>query len=105
MAHANEYRLIIEKLTSKDLIILFSLSGENPNLQGLPDIPAVKGAKMISLTNFKSNWLSGHADFNLYASSTMNPIPKNWWVRSASSFFIVVEALAFGYLDYINSKR
>jgi len=104
MAHANEYRLIIEKLTSKDLIILFSLSGENPNLQGLPDIPAVKGAKMISLTNFKSNWLSGHADFNLYASSTMNPIPKNWWVRSASSFFIVVEALAFGYLDYINSK-
>ncbi|WP_066058275.1 MurR/RpiR family transcriptional regulator [Robertmurraya korlensis] len=105
MAHANEYKLIIEKLTSKDLIILFSLSGENPNLQGLLDIPAVKGAKMISLTNLKSNWLSGHADFNLYASSTMNPIPKNWWVRSASSFFIVVEALAFGYLDFINNKR
>lgn len=103
--HTNEYKRIIEKLTSKDLIVLFSLSGENPNLQGLLDIPAVKGTKIISLTNFKNNWLSGHADFNLYASSTMNPIPENWWVQSASSFFIVVEALAFGYIDYRNKKR
>ncbi|WP_053363070.1 MurR/RpiR family transcriptional regulator [Bacillus sp. FJAT-27251] len=105
MVHANEYRRVIEKLTSEDLIILFSLSGENPTLQGLLDIPAVKGAKIISVTNFKSNWLSGNADYNLYASSTMNPNPRNWWVRSASSFFIVVEALAFGYIGYKNKKR
>ncbi len=105
MSHTNEYKRIIEKLTSEDLIILLSLSGENPSLQGLLDIPAVKGTKIISLTNFKSNWLSGHSDINLYASSTKNPNPKNWWIQSASSFFIVVEALAFGYIDYINSQE
>ncbi|MFT8320257.1 MAG: MurR/RpiR family transcriptional regulator [Bacillus sp. (in: firmicutes)] len=105
MVYANEYRLIIEKLTSNDLIILFSLSGENPNLQGLLDIPIVKGAKIISVTNFKSNWLSGHAHYCLYASSTFHSDPKNWWVQSAASFFLVVEALAFGYIEYVNKRK
>lgn len=74
--HANEYKRIIERLNEDDLLFLFSLSGENPNLQGILDIPELKGTKIISVTNFKSNWLSGHADFNLYASSMSNGSPK-----------------------------
>lgn len=103
--HANEYKRIIERLNEDDLLFLFSLSGENPNLQGILDIPELKGTKIISVTNFKSNWLSGHADFNLYASSMSNGSPNNWWVQSSSSFFIVIETLTFGFIEYQNQKK
>jgi RpiR family glv operon transcriptional regulator len=103
--YSSEYRRIIEKVGSEDLIFVLSLSGENPNLDGVLDIPKMKGAKTISLTNFKSNSLAGKADFNLYASSTLNPTPLNWWSQSVSSFFVVLEALLFGYMDYSNKKE
>lgn len=103
--YSSEYRRIIEKVGSEDLIFVLSLSGENPNLDGVLDIPKMKGAKTISLTNFKSNSLAGKADFNLYASSTLNPTPLNWWSQSVSSFFVVLEALLFGYMDYSNKKK
>lgn len=102
--HSSEYRRIMEKLSPSDLIIVLSLSGDNPNLDGVLDIPKVKGTKTISLTNFKSNQLAGEADFNLYASSTLSPLPQNWWIQPVSPFFIVVEALLFGYIDYISEK-
>lgn len=103
--YSNEYRRIIENVELDDLIFVLSLSGENLNIDGILDIPKVKGAKTISLTNFKSNSLAGKADFNLYASSTLNPAPHNWWIQSVSSFFIVVEVLLFGYMDYKSGKK
>ncbi|QCJ44679.1 MurR/RpiR family transcriptional regulator [Bacillus sp. S3] len=102
--YSSEYRRIIENVTEEDLIFVLSLSGENPTLDGVLDIPKVKGAKTISLTNFKSNSLAGKADFKLYASSTLNPAPQNWWTQSVSSFFVVLEALLFGYMDYRSRK-
>lgn len=98
--HSSEYRRIMENVTAKDLIIVLSLSGENPNLDGLLDIPHVKGTKTISLTNFKSNRLAGRTDYNLYASSTVNATPEHWWIQAVSPFFIVIERLLFGYMDY-----
>ncbi|WP_373893758.1 MurR/RpiR family transcriptional regulator [Virgibacillus sp. CBA3643] len=103
--YSSEYRRIIENIEVDDLIFVLSLSGENPNLDGVLDIPKVKGAKTISLTNFKSNSLAGKADFNLYASSTLNPAPQNWWTQSVSPFFVVLEALLFGYMDYSGRKE
>jgi RpiR family transcriptional regulator, glv operon transcriptional regulator len=103
--YSSEYKRIIESVGVGDLIFILSLSGENPNLDGVLDIPKVKGAKTISLTNFKSNSLAGRADFNLYASSTLNPAEQNWWVQSVSSFFVVLEALLFGYMDFRDRKE
>lgn len=102
--YSSEYRRIIENIEADDVIFVLSLSGENPNIDGVLDIPKVKGAKTISLTNFKSNSLAGKADFNLYASSTLNPAPENWWIQSVSSFFVVLEVLLFGYMDYRSRK-
>lgn len=103
--YSSEYRRVIENIENGDLIFVLSLSGENPNINGVLDIPKVKGAKTISLTNFKSNSLAGKADFNLYASSTLNPAPQNWWIQSVSSFFVVLEVLLFGYMDYKGKKE
>jgi len=103
--YSSEYRRVIENIDTDDLVFVLSLSGENPNIDGVLDLPKVKGAKTISLTNFKSNSLAGKADFNLYASSTLNPAPQNWWIQSVSSFSIVLEALLFGYMDYRGRKE
>lgn len=103
--YSSEYKRIIENVEAEDLIFVLSLSGENPNLDGVLDIPKLKGVKTISLTNFKSNSLAGKADFNLYASSTLNPASQKWWNQSVSSFFVVLEALLFGYLDYKHKQE
>lgn len=100
---SNEYRRAMEMLTEQDMIFLLSLSGENPGLKNLLEIPLLKGAKLVSITNFKSNWLAQNADFRYYASSTPNAVPRNWWVQSSSSFFVVIEALVFGYLDSLEA--
>ncbi|MEI5989750.1 hypothetical protein A5881_001243 [Enterococcus termitis] len=99
-ADSVEFKRIVEQLAENDVIFLLSLSGENRSLDGILNILKIKRALIVSITNFKSNWLSGQATYNLYASSSRSPIPNDWWLQSASSFFTLVEAFAFGYIDY-----
>lgn len=97
---SNEYRRAVEMLARKDIIFLLSLSGENPGLKNLLEIPLLKGVKLVSVTNFKSNWLAQNADFRYYAASSQSEIPRNWWMQSSSSFFLLLEMLVFGYIEY-----
>lgn len=99
-ADSVEFRRIVEQLEETDVIFLLSLSGENRSLEGILNILKIRQAAIISITNFKSNWLSGQATYNLYASSSRSPIPQDWWLQSASSFFTLVEAFSFGFIDY-----
>lgn len=99
-AQSVEFRRIVEGLNEDDVLFLLSLSGENIGLEGILNILNIKKSVIISITNFKSNWLSGRSTYNLYASSSRSPLPQDWWLQTASTFFILIETFAFGFVDY-----
>lgn len=96
----NEIRRILEYVNKDDLLFLLSLSGENTGLLDLLNILSIKEAKIVSITNFKDNSLSGRSDYSLYANSSRSPLPEDWWLQTSSTFFMLIEAFAFGYVDY-----
>lgn len=99
-SQSNEFKRIVERLTEKDLIFVLSLSGENRHLANVLNILSIHNSTTVSITNMQNNWLSGRADYSLYASSSRNPNPDDWWLQTASSFFLLIEAFAFGYMDF-----
>lgn len=103
-AQSNEFRRIIERLTEEDIIFVLSLSGENTHLENVLNTLSIRHSVIVSVTSLQNNWLSGRAQYNLYASTSRSPLPKDWWLQTASSFFILIEAFAFGYMDYVRKK-
>lgn len=97
---SNEFRRILERLTQKDIVFVLSLSGENSRLENIINRLKIIKSKIVSITSIQNNWLSGKADFNLYAITSRSPLPKDWWLQTASPFFVLIEAFAFGYMDY-----
>ena len=98
--NSNEFRRILERLTEKDIVFVLSLSGENNRLESIIHQLELVKSKIVSITSLQYNWLSGKSDFNLYATTSRSPLPKDWWLQTASSFFVLIEAFAFGYMDY-----
>lgn len=102
---SSEFKRIISRLSEKDMIFILSLSGENIYLENTLNVLSIRASTIVSVTIFQNNWLSGKANYNLYASSSRSPLPKDWWLQTASSFFILIEAFAFGYVDYLRKKE
>lgn len=104
-AHTSEFRRILERLTEDDVVIVLSLSGENRHLERILDALSVRSATLLSITSLQSNVLSGRADYRLYASSSRSPLPQDWWLQTVSTFFILIESFAFGYVNYVRQKK
>jgi len=102
---SNEFRRILERLSEKDIVFVLSLSGENNRLESIMNRLKIVNSKIVSITSLQNNWLSGKADYNLYATTSRSPLPKDWWLQTASSFFLLVEAFAFGYMDYKRKQQ
>ena len=84
-----EFRRMSEFMTKDDLVFILSLSGENKDLETVINILKVKKIKLVSMTNYLSNWLSMNCDFNLYCYS----------------FFVLIESFIFGFNDYIKGLK
>lgn len=104
-SQSNEFKRIIENITKDDLIFVFSLSGENQHLLNVLNVLSTYHSTIVSITNMQNNLLSGRADYSLYASSSRSPNPNDWWLQTSSSFFLLIEAFAFGYVDYCRRKE
>ena len=106
-SQSNEFKRIVENLKENDMIFVFSLSGENSHLENVLNTLSIRHAIVVSVTSLQNNWLSKRADYNLYAATNRSPIPKDWWLQTASSFFVLIELFAFGYVDYLklNEKK
>lgn len=102
---SNEFRRILERLSEKDIVFVLSLSGENNRLESIIKRLKIVHSKIVSITSLQNNWLSGKADYNLYATTSRSPLPKDWWLQTASSFFLLIEAFAFGYMDYKRKQQ
>lgn len=99
-----EFQRMSEILNKDDLVFVLSLSGENIELEEVVDIIKRKQVELISITNYHSNMLSKICEYNLYACSSRSPLPEDWWLRTASTFFVLIESFMFGYSDYIRKK-
>jgi Transcriptional regulators len=102
---SSEFQRMTENLDDNDLIIILSLSGENKSLEDVVKKIKIKQIKSLSITNYHSNWLSQNCDFNLYSRSSRNPDSEYWWLKTTSTFFVLIEAFVFGYNDFLISKK
>ncbi len=99
-----EFQRMAEMVSKKDVVFVLSLSGENIELEEVISIIKQRRASLISITNYHSNWLSKNCDFNLYSFSSRSPLPDDWWLRTTSTFFILIESFIFGYNDFLRKR-
>lgn len=100
-----EFRRMYEILTQQDLVIVLSLSGENIDLENAINLLNQKKVTTLSISNYQNNFLSQNCQYNLYAWSSRSPLPQDWWLRTTSTFFVLIESLVFGYNDYLKEKN
>lgn len=101
--YSSEFMHISEIIDSNDFIIILSLSGENNQLENVVKQLKILNIPLLSITNYSNNWLSRNCTFNLYAPSSKSPFPEDWWLRTTSTFFLLIECFIFSYNDYLKS--
>lgn len=99
---AAEFKRMYEILSNQDLVFILSLSGENIELEDSINLLSQKNVKTVSISNFQSSFLSKNCNYNAYGWSSRSPVPNDWWLRTTSTFFVLIEAIVFGYKDYLN---
>ncbi|MDR0299079.1 MAG: MurR/RpiR family transcriptional regulator [Streptococcaceae bacterium] len=90
-----------KKLTQKDLLISFSISGEQENVLIPATIAKANSAKVISITGFSQNSLSKLSDLQLYAM-TDNTLINGLDMASRLSFTYIVSLIFREYLATYN---
>ncbi|WPH42637.1 MurR/RpiR family transcriptional regulator [Enterococcus faecalis] len=95
-----EFKHFFNVLGQNDLVFIISLTGNNKNLIDVLNLLSLKRTKTISLTGHTDNLLSQRADYRLYASRFKDVSVDS--LQSNSMFYVVIEALVFGYLEYKN---
>lgn len=103
--HSTEFRHISTRLSEKDFVIVLSLSGDNQDLEVVVEKLKIHHVKLLSITNYSNNWLSKNCDYNLYARSSKSPNPNDWWLKTSSTFFVLIETFVFGFNDYIRENQ
>lgn len=105
MIHDNDQiETIVEDLTSEDVMIIISLSGNSKILFPVMKQLNAKKITVISMTNLKSNYLSSMAQYNLYATSSYVKTPIRDLITFIP-FFILGEVLSRQYLLYKMEKK
>ncbi|WP_312476691.1 MurR/RpiR family transcriptional regulator [Neobacillus sp.] len=100
-----EWAMISADINEKDLIIIYSLSGDTPMLFPTLKMFVAKGVSVISITNLKNNRLASMTPHNLYASSSQIHLSNSIIDNSFTPFFLISEALFRNYVNYkINQK-
>jgi RpiR family transcriptional regulator, glv operon transcriptional regulator len=97
------YQILIERMTEKDLLIVFSSSGNNPILQEALSTPILKNVKILGITSHDNNWLVNHSTYSIQAH--IEPIDSfSDLFRLYSPFHVIIEILAYSYIEYKNAK-
>ena len=92
-------------MSSDDLCILISVSGENEKMVQTARQLRVRGTTLLSITKNRENTLAHLCDYQLYVEAAeLVDTPIHWQYESTSSYFILIDILFFKYLDYQNRK-
>lgn len=97
-----EFRWIAESVTSDDLVLVVSFSGENKDVTEISKLIKLKGAEIISITPLTKNHLSSLTPNNLYyQASELSKISNNpnAEYNMFTTLHIVMDALFRNYYD------
>ena len=92
------------QLTSDDLVLALSISGETSLIIAAATVAKSRGAALVSFTNLGSNTLSGMADENLYVNAT-NFVCSGIQVQSRVQLLMLCEYLFFRYIETYGDER
>lgn len=97
---ANESYIYADVITQKDVILMVSYAGENPQLLDFARKLKMKGVPIISITATKNNSLSHMASEALYVEvpDLMNPLGARY--QGLVNYFILIDFIVVKYMDY-----
>lgn len=99
--HTSLYQIMIERMCEKDLLIVFSGSGNNPVLKEALTTPILKNVKILGITANAKNWLMNHSTFGLHANID-SPTAVNSIYSLYSPIHVIIELLAYSYVEFLN---
>lgn len=92
---------LFDVISDRDVIVLISLSGNNESITDVAKTLKLKGAKVISFTEFKNNTLSDLSDEKLYISSKdLNFIEHHPSYKLTMLYFVMIELLFIKYATF-----
>ena len=89
----HEFKMILNKATSKDIFFIISLSGESHQLSDITNLLQLRQNYFISVTTLKDNMLAQRANYNIYVSSNTFYLEDGTDYSSFISYHIFFETL------------
>lgn len=98
--HRHETMEEIELLTSADLLIIISISGETAQVLEIAELGKRKGVPIVSVTHFSRNTLQGIADLSLYCYAPRKMI-KQYNVTDKTPLMITLQEFSEYYWRFV----
>ncbi|MBB6624413.1 MurR/RpiR family transcriptional regulator [Clostridium gasigenes] len=100
-----EIDLTLDTMTSNDLMIVISLSGESSHIRGFAKQLSIRNIPFISVTKLKNNELAKLSKESLYINTSVVNIGNSVEYEAVNLFFILVEILFLKYIMYKNNRK
>ena len=98
-----EIDLTLDALTSEDLVIIISYSGESSQVKSFAKQLLIRDIPFISITQLKTNNLARLSNESIYINTKAVNIGNNISYNSTNLFFIFVELFFLKYMNYKNA--
>lgn len=87
-------------VTSKDLVIFVSLSGDIIEVDKIMNVLTLKDIPILSITSFRNNQMASRATFNLYFQTTP-VLVQNEEIYSFLPLYVTTDLLQRSYVDHV----
>ncbi|KAB7668399.1 MurR/RpiR family transcriptional regulator [Bacillus sp. B1-b2] len=101
--HTSLYQVMIERMCEKDLLIIFSGSGNNPLLKEALTTPILKNVKILGITASENNWLANNSTFHINAQIDA-PTTDTAIYSLYSPIHVIIEVIVYNYVEFINRR-
>lgn len=100
-----ELKLLLSEFNEHDLIIIVSKSGDGEDLSEVTKLLSLRNVPVLSITEFKNNYLASETDYNLYfqSSEMYDKHRENYNKKTFVTVNIVLDMLYREYIQYENN--
>lgn len=95
------FEMISHTLTSEDLVIITSLSGNTLSIQNTIKLLNINQVPLCSVTRFGKNFLNDHANFQLYYEVSEIPSPVVDTGKNMIGLNIILSILSHKYREFV----
>jgi RpiR family glv operon transcriptional regulator len=100
----SELQTVLSDITSKDFLIIITLSGTREFLVKITNNLNMNGIKYVSMTKFIDNKIARNTPYNLYIFTTIIKVIGKGDYESTALFFLLVDILFREYLIYAENQ-